>query len=294
MKILTINTHSLAEEQYERKLRQFADMVLRERPDIIAMQEVNQSVGEFPAEKEQLFGYVPCPGNHVPVRRDNHAARAAGMLAAGGAEYNWTWLPAKVGYGRYDEGLALFSLRPIDQVDQCLISRSDDYGNWKTRRVVGIHADGTEEGWFYTVHMGWWDDAEEPFEEQWQRLEDHLRDRRSGEVPVWLMGDFNSPAGVPGEGWEHIGRSGWLDTYELAAKKDDGITVGRVIDGWREKLAPDSEGMRIDYVWCSRNVKIRQSQVVFNGITYPEISDHYGILVNAGDEEDREIRGGLT
>ncbi len=41
MKIITINTHSLEEPDYERKLHQFAKVVLAEKPDILAMQDVN-------------------------------------------------------------------------------------------------------------------------------------------------------------------------------------------------------------------------------------------------------------
>ena len=39
MKLLTINTHSLQEEHYPEKLEQFVEAILRESPDIIAMQE---------------------------------------------------------------------------------------------------------------------------------------------------------------------------------------------------------------------------------------------------------------
>ena len=35
MKILTLNTHSLIEEQYEKKLVSFVEMVSKEKPDII-------------------------------------------------------------------------------------------------------------------------------------------------------------------------------------------------------------------------------------------------------------------
>ncbi len=42
MKLITLNTHSLVEPGYENKLKLFAEAVLRERPDVIALQEVNQ------------------------------------------------------------------------------------------------------------------------------------------------------------------------------------------------------------------------------------------------------------
>ena len=44
MKLLTINTHSHIEKDYDRKCDIFVDAVLRHRPDVIAMQEINQSI----------------------------------------------------------------------------------------------------------------------------------------------------------------------------------------------------------------------------------------------------------
>ena len=58
MKILTLNTHSLVEENYRVKTEIFIDTVLRERPDVIALQEVNQTIAE-PAAEGVFGGYVP-------------------------------------------------------------------------------------------------------------------------------------------------------------------------------------------------------------------------------------------
>ena len=54
MKLITLNTHSLVEPDYENKLKLFAEAVLRERPDVVALQEVNQSMGEPAVEQERL------------------------------------------------------------------------------------------------------------------------------------------------------------------------------------------------------------------------------------------------
>ena len=55
MKILTLNTHSLRENQYEQKLSWFVEGVLREKPDIIALQEVNQTCDAPVLEPEQVI-----------------------------------------------------------------------------------------------------------------------------------------------------------------------------------------------------------------------------------------------
>ena len=43
MKLLTLNTHSLIENSYEKKLADFISAIREIKPDIIALQEVNQS-----------------------------------------------------------------------------------------------------------------------------------------------------------------------------------------------------------------------------------------------------------
>ena len=81
------------------------------------------------------------------------------------------------------------------------------------------------------------------------------------------------------ESYHLIASSGWTDTYRVAERKDSGITVPGVIDGWRDKLPADAEGMRLDYIWCSRRAEISSSRVVFNGTNEPIVSDHFGVLI---------------
>ncbi len=270
MKLLTLNTHSLIEPEYAAKRETFVEFIAKEQPDVFALQEVNQTaaaplLGDVPA------GYYPCPCNTVLLKADNHAAAVARMLEERGVYYHWSWLPAKIGYDKYDEGMAVFSRAPITQAENLLLSRSDDYHYWKTRRALGICAGDV---WYYAVHMGWWKDEEEPFPAQWETLA-----RAAGAKPMaFLLGDFNSEADVRGEGYDLILRSGWQDTYRLARQRDDGYTVVQAIDGWRD--APDAAAQkRIDQIWCSEALPVRSSRVVFNGKQEPWVSDHAGILI---------------
>ncbi|NSD69028.1 hypothetical protein [Dorea longicatena] len=48
----------------------------------------------------------------------------------------------------------MLSKKPIARVQQFLTSKTDDYENWKTRRILGIQPEGSSD-WFFTVHMGW-------------------------------------------------------------------------------------------------------------------------------------------
>ena len=278
MKILTLNTHSLQEENYQQKLEWFIEGILAEKPDIIALQEVNQTADEELMDVELLEGQYPIPGC-MKIRRDNHAAQVACRLRQAGVECYWAWLPIKLGYDKYDEGVAILSLgRKIRCVDQFPISRVNDYGNWRTRAVLGVQVEGLDD-WFYCLHMGWWDDATDRFLDQWKKLNCCIAGKRMC-GPVWLLGDFNAPDVIPDQSYAHIVSGGWVDTYRAAKNKDDGITVPGIIDGWRDKLAGQKvEGMRLDYIWCSRKKEISSSRVVFNGKKEPVVSDHFGVMI---------------
>ena len=271
MKLLTLNTHSLAEESYPQKLMDFAAAIAREQPEIIALQEVNQTASAAVVSGE-LRGYTPCAEN-VTLREDNHVYRAAELLRAMGVEYCWTWLPLKRGYDKYDEGLALMSRSPILETEVLQVSGTGSYDDWRTRRLLGIRTENLPDEWFFSVHYGWWDDREEPFREQWIRTAKHMTKHDS----VWLLGDFNSPAEVRGEGYDLVKRSYWHDSYDLAERKDSGITVSGAIDGWR---GAGSGGMRIDQIWCNKMAVVTDSRVVFNGAEYPVVSDHCGVMIN--------------
>ena len=217
MKLVTINTHSLIEENYPQKLNQFVDFICRETPDLIAMQEVNQSI-DAPIYDNPLSGFSPSPDCMIPIRKDNHALQAAALLHAHCLPYYWTWLPVKLGYSKYDEGMAIFSKSPITDIDCFYISTFHDYNYWKTRQILGVKVADSND-WFYTVHMGWWNDEEDPFRDQWKRFKEHL-DAKNHSYNIWLLGDFNSPSEVRNEGYDLLKNSGFSDTYELAKTKD--------------------------------------------------------------------------
>ena len=273
MRLLTLNTHSLLEENYGQKLKEFITTVARELPDVIALQEVNQIQDATAVSHNRLEGYVSCEPS-ATVREGNHALAVAEGLRASEIMYHWTWLPIKKGYGQYDEGVAVMSRSPIVGTDAVTVSHTADPMNWKTRKLLGIRTEAAPEDWFYSVHFGWWADADEPFAHQWRRAEAHL----NGRGRVWLLGDFNNPAHLRGEGYDLISASGWRDTFAEAAVRDDGVTVARAIDGWSER-AHASDGLRIDQIWCNHPRSIRSSQVIFNGKNAPVVSDHFGVMI---------------
>ncbi len=268
MKLLTLNTHSLQEAEQPKKLDQFVDGVCKNHPDVIALQEVNQN-RTAPLLEDIPSGYVPAQ-KEIPLKADNYAADLAKKLEEKGEPWNWSWLPIKVGYSRYDEGLALFSRKPILEVKVIPVSVIQDYENYRTRKILAIR---TEDGWFCSIHMSWWNDPDEPFLPQWQKLNAAL----DHETPVYLMGDFNGDAAIRNETYDRILSDGWLDTYQLADQKDFGATISGAIDGWKDQ--PVSEARRIDQIFTDRKISVKSSQVIFNGENEPIVSDHYGILV---------------
>lgn len=256
MKLLTINTHSLIEHNYETKLRMFCDCICGIKPDIIAMQEVNQEIGTP----------IAAMCNGFAVREDNHALRVCEMLKEKDMEYRYFWHGIKMGFGKYCEGVAILSRLPVDETDVFQISRINEPSNWKTRMGLGVKVG---DSWFYTVHTGRCDDTDELFSEQVKKITERSR----GRGQVWLMGDFNCPH--ESEEYNKILQSGWNDTFSLADKHDSGITVPNAIDGWEE----NERAMRIDYVFVNNTPCVKSSRVVFNGIAEPVVSDHYGVLV---------------
>lgn len=281
MKILTLNTHSLVEEKYEEKLIEFVKMLKVEKPDVFALQEVNQSLAMQEALDASATGYIMSENGNATIRMDNHAYRVAKLLLEAGIIYQWTWIPVKVGYDIYDEGIAIFSKTAFEDTEQFYISQSEDYNNWKVRKILGVR---TNNKWFYSVHMGWWNDEEEPFVKQWDVFSERLRNRN--EI-CYIMGDFNSPANKRNEGYDYVVRSGWMDTWQAAKSKDSGITVGTVIDGWKDKVDEvtnqNEMGMRIDFIFCNKVIPVESSKVVCNGVNYSVVSDHYGVMIEVAE-----------
>lgn len=278
MKILTLNTHSIIEPDYEEKLFEFANMVKKVKPDVFALQEVNQSIAKPEFDLFVENGYVPCKEMCPVIRIDNHALRLDRLLRSYGVDYYWTWIPLKIGYDIYEEGLAIFSRTPIEEIREFYISKSQTMSNWKTRKVLGIKTNGR---WFHNVHMGWWDDVEDPFKDQWDKVNKELASMMNSEEVHFMLGDFNAPAQIRGEAYDYVKASGWFDTYELAEKRDFGITVGKVIDGWRERMDDEAakKGVRLDYIWTNQKMNVRSSKVIHNGEYYPIVSDHYGVII---------------
>lgn len=70
MKLLTLNTHSLVEKNYPEKLDAFVSVISGIKPDIVALQEVNQTASEATVA-EVIFN-----GENKPVVSDHYGVLA--------------------------------------------------------------------------------------------------------------------------------------------------------------------------------------------------------------------------
>ena len=268
MRLLTINTHSLLEENYKEKCNIFVDVIQRVKPDVIAMQEVNQRVDAPVASSPEVFGYRG--EAQIPLKADNHALKISQMLEKCGEHYIFCWDGIKCGYNKFDEGIAVFSRKPIEKAESYFLTDCKEYDNFKTRKALAIW---TDDKIFVSVHTGWYDDEDEPFSNQLKALNNALKPYDDKEI--YLMGDFNVPSHREDGGYPEILATGWFDSYNRAVDKDGGYTVEGKIDGWLY----ESERKRIDYIFVNREMRISSSRIIFNDNNEKRISDHNGILV---------------
>lgn len=264
MKLLTLNTHSLMEENYEEKLNCFVNTVIKHKIDVIALQEIMQ-----PAEARPIN--FPCLSvGYIPLKQGNHAVNVAKALLEKGEKYNLAWLGFKKSYDCFDEGVAILTKNAIEKTKVITLTPFDEYENWKTRKALGVRANNE---WYFSIHMGWWNSFEYEFAELCKLLP---KDEK-----CWLLGDFNSPASERDKGYDLIVKSGFYDTYILAENKDEGYTANTKIDGWNDK---SDEKIRIDYIFTTKKTKIKSSFVIFNGLNEEIVSDHFGIIVNTEEK----------
>ncbi len=269
LKLLTLNVHAWMEENQLEKLKQLAAFIHEQQFDIIAMQEVNQSMDEAPLSPDDLHVYYSADPKCV-IKRDNYAYVLNGLLSDA---YYWTWVPAHIGFGKYDEGLAVLSKTPITDTLNQYVSSLQDYDNYRSRKIVGVQAvvDGVS-AWFVSGHYNWWND-EESFRELWDRTTEILTPLAP--TPVFMMGDFNNAAEARGEGYDYVMQSGWSDTYMNARTRDEGHTVIKAIAGWESNAEP----LRIDYIFSNKTLQVQSSTVVLNGKKGAVVSDHFGVAI---------------
>lgn len=266
--ILTFNVHSWLEEDQLNKLEQLADFIAEKKIEVIALQEVNQSLNASIVSIDDY--YISSKEQAVSIKEDNFALLLVQALRKRGHFYYWSWLENHIGYDIYDEGLAILSKQPFEAEGR-LVSPKNDYTNYRTRKLLKAHFDSSLA--VVCVHYSWWtDDEQKGFQYEWQQTLEWLK---SVTEPLILAGDFNAPVGLESHHLLNHSPLELKDSYETSQKRIGEATAPPVLDGWRERKLP--EVMRIDYIWHSPIFNPILHQVVFDGQSMNQLSDHYGI-----------------
>ena len=276
LKLLTLNAHSLHgnESERRRRLLGLCDTLERQRPHIIALQEVNQPVDAPYADTDHTKGYyraATCVAP-VPLKKGNFVIDLVWEMARRGIPYHFTFLPIKIGYGRFDEGLAVLSVSPIRSACGFYISRCEDYDDHNTRMALLVEIKDRDI-MICNIHTSRYDHKPDPFYDQWLRLVSRLPENRS----LFLMGDLNCPAEVRGEGYDRVCEAGYFDAWRMAdIRVGEKETAETQIDGWKDGASCG----RIDYIFSSfypKADKITYTRVL-DGERGERVSDHFGVM----------------
>ena len=259
MNLLSLNVHAWMEDHQEQKLEYLADTIAAKDYDLIALQEVNQTIAAPIVDGE--------------IRKDNYGQVLLELLKQRGVnDYSYHWSTSHIGYDIYDEGLALLSRYPVLESEGFYTSKSQDIHTIDSRKIVRLKVDVQGQALeVYSCHMNLPTSQTESQVDNLQRLVGHT----DFEGLKIFMGDFNTDALGNPKAYQTILDQGLLDTYQMAQEKDSGVTVCKSIDGWKGQ----SQDKRLDYVFVNRELPVKSSRVIFNGQNQEVVSDHFGLEV---------------
>ncbi len=259
MKLMTLNCHSWQEENQVEKIKYLAKTIKENNYDVVALQEVSQLI-------ESAIVYKN-------IKEDNFALLLQKELENLECyDYKFFWDFAHIGYDIYEEGLCIFTRLPIKNTKSFFVSKSNDTRNYKTRKIVKLTVEyNNKEVDIYSCHLGWWNDEDESFTYQVDKLINNI----SKKTLSLVMGDFNNNANIRNEGSDYILYKGLFDTFTLAKEKDSGITIKGEIDGWDK----NKDDMRLDIIYTNKYIEVLKSEVIFNNNNKDIISDHFGVEV---------------
>ncbi len=259
MKLLTLNTHAWLENDQLEKINILARTIAEKDYDLIAFQEVNQSIFSKKV--------------HGDIKKDNYLLVLIEYLKKyTDQSYYYTWSNSHIGYGRYDEGIAILSKYPLKKIDSFYCTETTTIFSIESRKIIGVTIEYLGENIeFYSCHINL------PNSKKENQLENikNIINRTSENNLKFFLGDFNTDAINNEQDYNNILNLGLKDTYNMARKKDSGVTVEKNIDGWKNSFSEK----RLDYIFTNKEILVEESNVIFNGINKDIVSDHYGLEV---------------
>lgn len=274
--MLTLNCHSLQGFDTKQQITELVDQIVREKVTVFALQEANQPQ-DTPIIKSETLNQVnyikPKEEQSKPIREGNFAYLLQCALCKVKLNFSWSWCAAHQLLGKYDEGLALFSLSPLYQVSAEKIDIHPDItAGTRVHKILSGKLHNAEETLLVTTHLD--GQTTQRFTLEWDCFYRKLKYLGALHLPTYILANFNVDAEEDRHGYEYMCRE-LQDTYVTAISKGDGMTVRGQLDGWGKKEL----ARRIDYILTNANHEVTSSRICFDGYESQKISDHAGVII---------------
>ena len=186
--------------------------------------------------------------------------------------------------GEHSGLIFLSKFKPVEQ--ECLVMKTRSPTEDYLRYIFYVRVDtGSGEAALFNTHLSWRADEDVIRMKQTEELVNFV-ERKAGDLPSVILGDFNMAAPSPGIVFLRAVKR-WVDTFDEANPGDQGLTWdyrNPYAEKEREKMAE----RRIDYIFVCNGAgpfeRVFSSRVVFDKAsdrgTYP--SDHFGVLTEFG------------
>ena len=252
MKVLSINLNTYQEERQMDKFMRIANEIVNRNIDVILFCEAGQSL---------MAKYV-----EGDIRNDNAVKIICDKVneILGSQVYKFKWEMVHFGFKIYEEGVAIMSKLPLENIESKYISQTSDVFTFKSRKILKATIDNVD---FYSCHLGWEDDEKEPFSKQMELL-DQFVDKNRFSI---LGGTFNND--VKTKSYRQIASYGYVDLY--VKHKPEGRYDETFIlpEGFNKR-----DNYRLDYVFAS-NDKVKVNNACYLFEKNDRVSDHVAIFV---------------
>ncbi|MFX1284083.1 MAG: endonuclease/exonuclease/phosphatase family protein [Promethearchaeota archaeon] len=276
--VMTLNMHTYQEENQEIKFDMIVDTIAELNMDFIALQECAQrwnkpKLTENSTLRIDNMAYIICQRLKENYQKDYY--------------FVWDW--AHIGFGVYEEGVAVLSKYPILDWESRYVSTSTDKGNPLASRMA-IHANvdvpliGKVN--IFSTHLSWrTTETDEEQNTQIRSLKAFVAEKEvetSEPVLSIVCGDFNV---------NPTSDDPWSDGYKTMMENNTYIdTFYEIYPEANQKKPSEEESKydtvkgsfpgRIDYVFMKKNDSyiVNASQIIFSPEVIGEVSDHHGVI----------------